>query len=552
MARCRIVIQARTSSSRLPAKAFLPVAGLPSVVLCALRAANHGADVVVATSDEPSDDLLVEELGRHGIKVVRGEINDVLGRFLVAVADMHDQDVVLRLTADNVFPDGDFVSALLQHFESVSEDYVATHSPFDGLPYGLSAELFTVAVLRQAARTAVDAFDREHVTPWIRRNAQCARLDYSHLGLGRRLDQLRCTIDTLADYERVARLFDARRAQAIQIGWRDLVMALEASPDAPRFRIPFKSMENGQVCGSVTLGTVQFGIPYGIANNDGLPSDEQVAAIFRCAVEHGVTDLDTARAYGMAESRIGRIGGVDLSSRARILTKLDPLAWLAEDATPEMVRSAVDASVFASCRNLRVNRLDMLMLHRWAHRKAYSGHIWARLLELREDGVVGALGVSLSTPIEAVDALAEPDIVHIQLPCNLLDWRWEASSGFIERRHMRTDVTIHARSAFLQGLLLCSAQVWPPAIADAGQITSQLDSLAKELGRTDKADLCLAYLAGLDWIDSIVIGVDNVSHLRTNLDRMRNAPLSSIERARVNKTIGRVPERLLNPALWFK
>ncbi|ASU40582.1 hypothetical protein hmeg3_21300 [Herbaspirillum sp. meg3] len=549
MSRTRIVIQARTSSARLPAKALLPIASLPAAVLCALRAGNRGGEVVVATSDDCSDDALAETLLRHGVQVVRGALHDVLARFIDAVEDLADDDVVVRLTADNLFPDGAFVEALLRRFAASEADYLGTHSPVDGLPYGLSAEIFTAGILRKAARMASNAAQREHVTPWIREYAVCEDVDYASLGLSHRYDYLRCTMDTLNDYQRLFSLFAVREETAVEVSWGELVQALNDSAEAPRFRIPYQIREDGRTVGSLTLGTVQLGLPYGIANTLGMPDDREVKEIFRVALAHGVSDIDTARAYGIAEHRIGLLGGADLQSRARIVTKLDPLAWLPADASRELVRAAVEASVFRSCRDLRVATLDVFALHRWQHRSSWNGAIWERLLELKQEGVIKLLGASLSTQEEALEALADPAIKYIQLPCNLLDWRWE-TSPFLALRAQRPDVSIHVRSAFLQGLLVSDAAIWPDGIVDASSIVKKLDSLVQELGRVSKPDLCLAYLAGLTWIDSIVVGIDSVAQLQDNLALACRAPLTADERDHVRKMIGMVPERLLNPASW--
>src|SRR5579864_8401602 len=92
------IIQARMSSIRLPGKALLPVAGYPSAVLAALRAGNLGDEVVVATSNHSSDDSLAAQLSSHNIRVFRGPLDDVLGRYYLAVATLPDDCIVVRLT----------------------------------------------------------------------------------------------------------------------------------------------------------------------------------------------------------------------------------------------------------------------------------------------------------------------------------------------------------------------------------------------------------------------------------------------------------------------
>src|SRR5579872_736077 len=137
MAGCvRIVLQARTSSSRLPAKSLLPVGGLPLAVLCARRLANTGREVILATSSDCSDDLLAAVAEEHGIKVFRGSLEDVLARFVACTADLADEDLIVRATADNALPDGVFVDQLIALFEAQPLPYLGTSSPADGLPYG--------------------------------------------------------------------------------------------------------------------------------------------------------------------------------------------------------------------------------------------------------------------------------------------------------------------------------------------------------------------------------------------------------------------------------
>src|SRR5579859_147338 len=137
-----IIIQARTNSSRLPGKALLPVGGYPSAVLAALRASNLGLETLVATSSEHSDDALADVLGQHGIRVVRGPLQDVLARFALAAAELPDECVVVRLTGDNVVPDGYLVQELVSAFVESGVDYLSQDSPQSRLPYGLGGEAF--------------------------------------------------------------------------------------------------------------------------------------------------------------------------------------------------------------------------------------------------------------------------------------------------------------------------------------------------------------------------------------------------------------------------
>lgn len=201
--RIRVVLQVRMSSGRLPAKALLPVAGIPMCVLAAHRASRAGLDLVVATSQERSDDLLARIVTASGHRVARGPLNDVLQRFTVATADLRPDDLCVRLTADNIFPDSDLVHTLIDAMASEPVEYMSFAGLTQGrAPMGVSAEAFTIRALREANRSARDPHQREHVTPLIRERHEFAQ-SHPHLLRGE-LGGLRCTVDTLADYAQVA------------------------------------------------------------------------------------------------------------------------------------------------------------------------------------------------------------------------------------------------------------------------------------------------------------------------------------------------------------
>ncbi|WP_198003228.1 cytidylyltransferase domain-containing protein [Alkalilimnicola ehrlichii MLHE-1] len=198
------VLQARTTSRRLPAKVLLPVGGLPLVVLAARRAANTGRRVLVATSTDPSDDELARVVRAHGLACARGSLEDTLGRFVQVLTDYADDTLVFRLTADNGLPDGRLLDDLADDLHRRDLDYLACNGAPCDLPDGFSAEVTRLRHLRAAHRGPTTPYDREHVTPAvIRARGQAWFTGYA----GRGLAGQRCTIDTLDDYLAVCRLF---------------------------------------------------------------------------------------------------------------------------------------------------------------------------------------------------------------------------------------------------------------------------------------------------------------------------------------------------------
>jgi len=538
------VIQARVASSRLPGKVLLPIRGHPVAVLAARRAANLGLRVLVATSDHGTDDLLVAILREHGLPVVRGPLQDVLKRFVIATEDLPESAIVVRLTADNLFPDGAFIGELADELQRTGRAYLGSGSPADGLPYGLSAEAFTVYALREANRQAATDFDHEHVTPWLRR--QHPGTAFRPKKLRHDFGYLRCTMDCIDDYERVARVFSTVK-DPVAAPWIALCQALERHLPSPQItKRPF----GGGRIGEFVLGTAQLGLSaYGRANIIGRPEPTVAVQLIRTAITHGVDCLDTARAYEQAEKVVGE-AVKPFGDRIEIVTKLSALSDLPEEATSGQVCAAVDASVFRSCRDLGMASLPVLLLHRWAHRTSHHGVVWQRLRELMNEGVISRLGVSVYSPEEAKAALNDESIQHLQIPFNLLDHRWEAA-GIDRLGVQRTDVVIHARSVFLQGILAAQPEFWPQiAGVDASDFVERLEELARRLGRATRADLCLAFARAQSWIHGLVVGVESAVQLADLLQLFQRQPLNAGEREVVRRAFPSAPETLLNPALW--
>lgn len=214
----RVVIQSRLDSSRLPGKAMLSVAGRPLVRLVAERAARGGADVVVATSEEAYDDIIARDLERHGLRVVRGPLDDVLGRFVLATQGLADHDWVVRLTADNPIADAGLIEELVAAVQTAGRAY--GRIDIGEVPEGLGVEAFTAGALRTANVGAHEAYDREHVTPWLRRHHEELLVAPTAARVDRR--RFRCTVDTLSDYDVVARLFDDE-PDPVGVPWQALL-----------------------------------------------------------------------------------------------------------------------------------------------------------------------------------------------------------------------------------------------------------------------------------------------------------------------------------------
>lgn len=520
---------------------MLPISGVPLAVLAARRAANTGRTVIVATSDDRSDDGLAALLEMHGLAFHRGSLHNTLSRVVGALSAYDDRTIVFRLTADNIFPDGRLLDEIEEAFIAGGHDYMCCNGVPSGLPYGMSAEVTYLGLLREASNTSHDAYDQEHVTPYVIRKCGAVAFDrYRSLGKG----HLRCTVDCLDDYLAAQEVF-AGIADPVAVSSFELLERLPKS----RYQ-PIAS----DAATKLVLGTAQLGMNYGVANTAGKPGLDSSREILKMAIANGVPYLDTARAYGDSESTIGQSLQGGWQGRARVITKLSPLTACPAGASSEIIEAFVDASIYESCVNLSTAKLDVLMLHRASHLHDWDGVLWRRLQQHRACGRIGELGVSVQGPDELMSALAYPDVSHIQLPLNIFDWRWTSCVPHVLRARASRKLVVHVRSAFLQGVLLSSnPQIWAKAnVDDAPRVMKWLSDAVQRYGRKSILDLCVGYLSSMSWVDGVVIGVETLEQLAANIHIFCEQGLTDAQREEIEIDRPMLAEESLNPALWRK
>lgn len=221
-----IVLQARMGSSRLPGKALRELGGLTILRRCLERLAGHrSATLVLATTARAEDDALVQEARRVGVASMRGPTDDVLGRF-VMVADAFAPEFVIRATADNPAVDIDAVTRVLDVLRRDRADYVLEQH----LPIGAAVEGIRTAALADAAARTSHPYDREHVTPFLRRPEGGYRVRQPVAPASVSRSNLRFTIDTPADLAYMARVF-AEAGRSSRVPLADLILAADRLAD---------------------------------------------------------------------------------------------------------------------------------------------------------------------------------------------------------------------------------------------------------------------------------------------------------------------------------
>ena len=203
------ILQARTSSSRLPGKVLAPLAGAPMILrqIERVRRARRIGRLVVATSDQASDDALAGGLAQAGVDVHRGPLDDVLARFVGALDAFGPADHVVRLTADCPLADPQVIDAVIARVVESGADYGSNTPPHRTYPKGLDVEVMTAAALRAAAARASAPEEHEHVTWGLHHHPELYRQAWFSQDANE--GEVRWTVDLLDDYAFVRAVYDA-------------------------------------------------------------------------------------------------------------------------------------------------------------------------------------------------------------------------------------------------------------------------------------------------------------------------------------------------------
>lgn len=283
----------------------------------------------------------------------------------------------------------------------------------------------------------------------------------------------------------------------------------------------------------LALGTVQFGMSYGIANNNGQVPLSMAKSILEEALLSGINTLDTATSYGSSEQYLGAIG-VD---SWRVVTKLPQLPGKTID-----VISWVNKQVEEALQRLNITKLAGLLLHRPEQLLAPEGKmLWKALKILKKEGAVEKIGFSIYTPneLDLLYSQYQPDLVQVSY--NICDRRIK-SSGWLEK--MANDgVEIHVRSVFLQGLLLMNNFERPNKFNHWSKLWETWDSWLQQKNIT-ALEACLAFALKEPFVDRVIVGVDSKSQLEEILGVFDSNIISFPDQFEINNL------NLINPSRW--
>ncbi len=244
----------------------------------------------------------------------------------------------------------------------------------------------------------------------------------------------------------------------------------------------------------LVLGTAQFGLDYGIVNSAGKTSPAEISAMLDLARSAGFAGLDTAAAYGDAENVLGRCG----VSGLRVTTKLS----LPRDVTPDKLDATVMAGARRSLVALGCGQLDGLLLHSAAElASARAAAVHAALVKVREAGLARRIGMSIYSRDDIESVVSRFAVDLVQLPLSVFDQR---ACTWLPHL-IDCGIAVHARSVFLQGLLLQPPDSLPPKVSTlaAGISSFHKRALANGLSPLEAA---LAFVRDVPGIEAVVVG----------------------------------------------
>lgn len=283
----------------------------------------------------------------------------------------------------------------------------------------------------------------------------------------------------------------------------------------------------GYKISKLSLGTVQFGLDYGVNNSSGKPSQKSVNSILDFVKNSGINSLDTANGYGDSESVLGNYG----VNSFQVITKTS-----SENFNLETVKESLE--------KLKVNKLFGLLLHDTKLLNSWSQKEKNILNEIKK--LTKFFGVSIYTSKEFHLAIDNPDVDIIQIPFNLFDQRALKENWFQKAREKNKFIFI--RSIYLQGLFLMDIENSP--IEEAKPFLKKLEMLSKEWN-TPKQNLAMSFVKTVSENSSILFGCETLEQAKENIEIFKNSiNLTDGQLNILSDNFGTVSESIYNPSRW--
>lgn len=283
----------------------------------------------------------------------------------------------------------------------------------------------------------------------------------------------------------------------------------------------------------LALGTAQFGLHYGLSNKTGQVPKEEVNSILKKAAEAQIDTLDTAAAYGNSEEVLGHVG----VSNFRSISKIPPMP-----VDVEQPEKWVKETVERSLNRLQQPALAGLLFHRPLELMTTKGaRAFAAATALKKAGLIERIGISIYSPFDLEKVFPEFALDLVQAPLSIIDRRL-IRSGWLNT--LSTEgVEVHARSVFLQGLLLMSPEERPDYFRSWQSDLERYDDWLVD-NQLSPLEATLRYVTGLEEVSRIVVGVNSAAELEENIKAVSAGAINAPANLAIED------EALVNPSRW--
>lgn len=304
----------------------------------------------------------------------------------------------------------------------------------------------------------------------------------------------------------------------------------------------------------LSLGTVQLGMPYGIANRSGKPLKHEAFEIIKLAKNSGISMLDTAAGYGESEAIIGEyfmedsLSVQDSCEREpfQVTTKISEIE-VDKVYTQDEIYNVLENRLKESLNRLSLNSVDYCMLHAPINMTSHDGKVIDALNGLKEQELARKIGVSVYTPEEVVQFLSIKGLDVIQVPINIFDLRL-IQSGLLDSLYKK-GIEVHARSVLLQGLFTLNPEKLPQHLKEARQPLELLGKLSKKCDLSP-AQLGLLFIRDFCEISRLVVGCESKLQLAENVATMQLPALDQAIKDEILQSFDGISEKIINPSKW--
>ena len=295
----------------------------------------------------------------------------------------------------------------------------------------------------------------------------------------------------------------------------------------------------------LTLGTVQFGLDYGINNPNGKPSKEKSLAMLDYAWQNGIRIFDTASAYGTAEEILGEFTSTrNLGSDVKIITKLRPnILSESSDSTEDTIRKNLEESL----GRLKRDYVDGYLLHTPGYIR--DSEVVSVMEKLKNEGLVKNIGVSIYELDDAIYAAGLSEVHYIQFPYSILDQRLD-NKDFNDLTE-KNNIEVFARSAFLQGLFFMADEKIPPHFEKVKVYFKEMDKVIKKYHFTRQQAALLFSFYNYNF-DHVVFGVDNMNQLIEDIQIVKDNRDCSGCIEELRNRFENIEKSIIFPSLWKK